>query len=127
MKETVLKSDDFLVSQTDAKGKILFANDDFCKVAGYTVEEMMGKPHSLVRHPDMPKEAFKDLWQTIKENRIWTGYVKNLTKDGGFYWVFATIFPMFDEVRGAMTYMSCRRKPSTQEIAEAEALYKTLK
>jgi aerotaxis receptor len=126
MKETVLKSNDFLVSQTDAKGVILFANDDFCKVAGYSVAEMIGKQHNLVRHPDMPKAAFKDLWRTVKENKIWTGYVKNQTKDGGFYWVFATIYPMYDEVRGAMTYMSCRRKASQKEIMNAEALYKTL-
>jgi len=127
MKETVLKSSDFLVSQTDAKGVVLFANDDFCKVAGYRIEEMIGKQHNLVRHPDMPKEAFKDLWRTIKENKIWTGYVKNQTKDGGFYWVFATIYPMYDERKGAMTYMSCRRKPSKEEIINAQALYKTLK
>jgi len=127
MGETVLKNNDFLVSQTDSKGTILFANDDFCKVAGYTVEEMIGKPHNIVRHPDMPKAAFKDLWETIKQNKIWTGYVKNRTKDDGFYWVFATVYPMYDEIRKAMTYMSCRRKPSKQEIAEAEALYATLK
>lgn len=127
MKETVLKSNDFLVSQTDAKGVILFANDDFCKVAGYTVQEMIGKQHNLVRHPDMPKEAFRDLWQTVQQNKIWTGYVKNQTKDGGSYWVFATVYPMYDETRNAMTYMSCRRKPSKEEIIDAEALYKTLK
>lgn len=126
MTEINLKSNDFLVSQTDSKGMILFANDDFCKIAGYRVEEMIGRPHNMVRHPDMPESAFKDLWRTIKQNKIWTGYVKNRTKDGGFYWVFATIYPMYDEIKGAMTYMSCRRKPSKTEIAAAEALYKTL-
>ena len=127
MHEVVLKTNDFLVSQTDSKGIILFANDDFCKVAGYRVEEMIGKPHNIVRHSDMPKAAFKDLWDTIKQNKIWTGYVKNRTRDGGFYWVFATVYPMYDEIRKAMTYMSCRRKPSEEEIANAQALYKTLR
>lgn len=127
MNEHILKSDDFLVSQTDEKGIILFANDDFCKIAGYTLDELVGKPHSIVRHKDMPKVAFKDLWDTAKRDKIWTGYVKNSTKSGGFYWVFATVYPMYDEVRKAKTYMSCRRKPSAQEISEAQELYKTLK
>jgi aerotaxis receptor len=91
MQEYILKNDDFLVSQTDAKGIIIFANDDFCKVAGYTIDELVGKPHNVVRHKDMPKAAFKDLWETVKSERIWSGYVKNRTKDGGFYWVFATV------------------------------------
>ncbi len=125
MNETVLKSTNFLVSQTDSKGTILFANDDFCKLAGYRVEELIGKPHNIVRHPDMPKAAFKDLWRTIKENKVWSGYVKNRTKDGGFYWVFATVYPMYDEVKEVMTYLSCRRKPSKEEIAKAEILYAT--
>jgi len=126
LSEYVLKSDDFLVSQTDEKGKILFANDDFCKVAGYTLDELVGQPHSIVRHKDMPKAAFKDLWDTIKSGKIWTGYVKNSTNNGGYYWVFATVYPMRDEQTGQKTYISCRRKPSKQEIADAQALYKTL-
>ncbi|MFA6137943.1 MAG: PAS domain-containing protein [Sulfurimonas sp.] len=127
MQEHFLKNDDFLVSQTDEKGVILFANDVFCKIAGYTIDELIGKNHNIVRHPDMPKVAFKDLWDTVKQDKIWRGYVKNRTKDGGFYWVFATVYPMHDAVRNARTYLSCRRKPSTQEINEAQALYKTLK
>ena len=127
MKEYVLKKDDFLVSQTDSKGVILFANDDFCKVAGYSLDELIGKPHNIVRHSDMPKAAFKSLWDTIKANKVWSGYVKNKTKDGGFYWVFATVYPIYDQTKNEMTYLSCRRKPSQSEIQEAEALYKTLK
>ncbi|WP_324171454.1 PAS domain-containing protein [Sulfurimonas sp.] len=126
MQEYVLKSDDFLVSQTDEKGKIIFANDDFCKIAGYTLEELIGQPHSIVRHKDMPKAAFKDLWQTAKSGKVWTGYVKNATKDGGYYWVFATVYPMYDDITHQKTFMSCRRKPSTQEIIDAQTLYKTL-
>lgn len=126
MKEFLLKNDDFLVSQTDEKGIILFANDDFCKIAGYTIEELVGKPHNIVRHKDMPKAAFKDLWNTVKANKVWTGYVKNAIKNGGYYWVFATVFPKYDPMTKQKTYISCRRKPSVQEVQEAEALYKTL-
>ena len=125
MRENVLKKEDFLISQTDAQGKILFANDDFCRIAGFDLSELIGKPHNVVRHEDMPKAAFKDLWKTIKQGNIWTGYVKNRTKDGGFYWVFATVYPFLDD-NGEQSYMSCRRKPSLKEIAEATALYKTL-
>ncbi len=126
MSEYVLKSDDFLISQTDEKGIIIFANDDFCKIAGYKIEELVGQPHNIVRHVDMPKAAFKDLWTTIKRGDDWNGYVKNSTKNGGYYWVYAVVYPMYDELTGKKTYMSCRRKPSVEEIADAEALYKTL-
>lgn len=125
--EYVLKDTDFLVSQTDEKGKILFANADFCKIAGYTLEELIGKPHNIVRHPDMPQAAFRDLWDTVKSGRVWTGYVKNRTKDGGYYWVFATVYPNTACEGGNCGYMSCRRKPSPEEIAEAEALYRTMR
>lgn len=127
MQEYKLKDDDFLVSQTDDKGRILFANDDFCKIAGYTIGELIGQNHNIVRHPDMPKAAFKDLWDTVREGKIWTGYVKNKTKDNGYYWVFATVYPMKDPITGETRYMSCRRKASTQEIEAAQELYKTLK
>lgn len=127
MEEYVLKSNDFLVSQTDEKGKILFANDDFCKIAGYNIDELVGKPHNIVRHEDMPKAAFKDLWDTVKSGKVWSGYVKNKTKNGGFYWVYATVYPMYDEDRHTKTYMSCRRKPSKREIEDAEKLYKTMR
>ncbi|MGD9555065.1 MAG: PAS domain-containing protein [Arcobacteraceae bacterium] len=124
--ETILNDDAFLVSETDAKGIIQFANDDFCKVAEYSVEELIGKPHNVVRHPDMPKAAFKDLWETVKRGEVWTGYVKNATRSGGYYWVYATVFP-FESCNGSRGYLSCRRKASQEEINTAQALYKTLK
>jgi len=126
MNEYVLKDDDFLVSQTDDKGIIIFANDDFCKIAGYSIDELIGKPHNIVRHSDMPKAAFSDLWSTVKRGEIWSGYVKNATKANGFYWVFATVFPKHDVQTNKTTYISCRRKPSAKEIEEATKLYKTL-
>jgi aerotaxis receptor len=125
-KETVLDDYAFLVSETDEKGIIRFANDDFCKIAEYSLEDMIGKPHNMVRHKDMPKAAFKDLWDTVKKGQVWTGYVKNATKSGGYYWVYATVYP-FESCDGSKGYMSCRRKASREEIEEHEALYKQLK
>ena len=127
MQEYVLKSKDFLVSQTDEKGIILFANNIFCSASGYTIQELVGQPHNIIRHPDMPSAAFKDLWETVQGGDIWRGYVKNITKDGGFYWVYAVVYPMYDEVTKTKTYISCRKKPSQEEISKAEKLYATLK
>ena len=121
-KETVLDDYAFLVSETDAKGNILFANNDFCKIAEYEIDELIGKPHNMVRHKDMPKKAFKSLWDTVQKGEIWTGYVKNATKDGGYYWVFATVYP-FESCDGTKGYLSCRRKPTNEEIQKAETLY----
>ena len=123
--ETVLDDYTFLVSETDAKGNILFANEDFCKIAEYTIDELIGNPHSMVRHKDMPKAAFADLWKTVQKDEIWTGYVKNATKSGGYYWVFATVFP-FESCDGSKGYLSCRRKASNEEINTATNLYKTM-
>jgi len=124
--ETVLDDYAFLVSETDANGVIRFANDDFCKTAEYTLDELMGQPHSIVRHQDMPRVAFKSLWDTIQSGEVWNGYVKNKTKSGGYYWVFATVYP-FESCDGSIGYLSCRRKPSLKEIKEHEALYKEWK
>jgi PAS domain S-box-containing protein len=123
--ETILAEDAFLVSETDAKGNIIFANEEFCKTAEYTMEELIGQAHNIVRHKDMPKAAFKDLWDTIHSGKVWTGYVKNLTKSGGYYWVFATVYPFVNEA-GQQCYLSCRRKPSRKKVEEMGALYKTM-
>lgn len=125
-KETVLDDYAFLVSETDERGIIRFANDDFCKIAEYSLDEMIGQPHNMVRNPDMPKAAFKDLWDTVKSGKVWTGYVKNSTKSGGYYWVYAIVYP-FESCDGSKGYMSCRRKASREEIEEHIALYKQLK
>jgi aerotaxis receptor len=121
MAEKKLDKDTFLVSETDEKGIITFANEDFCDIAGYELDELLGKPHNIVRHKDMPKAAFKDLWDTVKKGDVWTGYVKNSCKNpDDYYWVYATVYPMKNG------YMSCRRMVNAEEIANAEALYKTL-
>ena len=125
-KEIILDDYAFLVSETNEKGNIIFANDDFCEIAGFTVDELIGKPHNIVRHKDMPKVAFKDLWETVKKGDIWTGYVKNRAKNGDFYWVYATVFPTITS-ENTKGYLSCRRKATKEEIDKAIALYKTLK
>ena len=124
--EKKLTTKSFLVSETDSKGIITFANDDFCEYAGYSLEELIGKPHSIVRHLDMPKAAFADLWKTVNNGKRWKGFVKNLSKDGSYYWVYATVFP-FQSCDGSKGFISCRRKVSTIEIEKYESLYKKMK
>ncbi len=123
--EIILDKDTVIVSETDKKGKILYANEDFCKICGYTKDELIGKPHNIVRHPDMPKTAFKDLWQTIQSNKIWQGIVKNRTKTGGYYWVHAKVYPIISK-NGERNYLSVRIKPTQEEIRKAQELYKNL-
>ncbi len=114
-----------IVSETDLKGIITFSNRKFCEIAGYDKSELTGKNHNIVRHPDMPKAAFKDLWETIQKGESWTGTVKNLRKDGRYYWVFSFIAPIIQD--GKIVGYSAARKPATQiEIEEAEALYAKL-
>ena len=116
----------FIVSETDEKGIILFANDYFCQSSGYELSELLGKNHNIVRHSDMPKAAFKDLWETIGKNKVWTGVVKNRRKNGDYYWVYATAYPMVACGTKKTSYMSCRRMATRDEISAAETLYKTL-
>lgn len=123
--ELKLSRDSFLLSETDEKGIIRFANDEFCKIAGYRLEELIGQPHNIVRHSDMPKAAFEDLWKTVKSGKSWKGFVKNKTKSGDFYWVFATVFP-FTSCDGSMGYISCRRMASEVEIEKYKNIYKNM-
>ena len=123
--EILLTDNSFLVSETDANGNIIFANDEFCSVAEYDLESLIGKPHNIVRHKDMPKSAFKDLWDTVQRGEVWSGFVKNSTKSGGYYWVFATVYPFTNE-SGQQCYLSCRRKPSREDVQKYSELYKTM-
>ncbi len=124
--ELILDKNSFLLSETDEKGIIQYANDEFCEYAEYKLDELVGKPHSLVRHPDMPAAAFKDLWDTVQSGKPWKGFVKNRTKNDKFYWVFATVFP-FISCDGSKGYISCRRMASREEVIKYDALYKTMK
>ncbi len=111
-----------IVSSTDAQGRITHCNQSFVDVSGFTYDELMGQPHNLVRHPDVPPEAFKDLWSTCGRGRPWTGIVKNRRKNGDHYWVKANVTPIMEDGK-PVAYMSVRFKPSREEIAAAEALY----
>lgn len=112
-----------IVSRTDLAGIITHANDAFVELSGYAREDLIGQPHAILRHPDMPRAAFKDLWTTVAAGKKWHGYVKNLCKDGSHYWVYATAVP---NVRGGkiVGYTSVRRQPSRAKIAEITATYK---
>ena len=125
-KEIKLNKNTMIVSETDAKGTIIYANDDFCTIAGYSKDELIGKPHNLVRHEDMPKVAFEDLWKTVQSGKVWNGIVKNKTKSGDYYWVNATAYQSKTQ-DGKLRYISIRVHPTEDEIKNAEALYKTLK
>ncbi|NWF67249.1 MAG: PAS domain-containing protein [Campylobacterales bacterium] len=122
----VLYDDLYLLSETDERGVITYASKSFCKVAGYKVEELIGQPHNIVRHQDMPRVAFKSLWDDVQAKGFWTGYVKNARRGGGYYWVFATVLRKIDK-NGKISYVSIRIKPAREEIRKADELYKTLK
>ena len=111
-------ADTMLVSTTDTKGVITHCNAAFRETSGYSYDELIGQPHNLVRHPDMPPQAFRDMWQAIGRGQTWTGLVKNRRKNGDFYWVRANVTPIMegDKPRG---YMSVRTKPTREEVREA--------
>jgi len=114
-----------IVSSTDLKGIITYANRKFCEISGYTKDELKGKNHNILRHPDMPKVTFQELWDTIKANKEWTGIVKNLRKDGKYYWVYSHIIPI--EADGNIIgYTAARRPASSTEIEEIVLRYKEL-
>ena len=115
-----------IVSCTDLRGIITHCNQSFVDMSGYSKAELIGQPHHILRHPDMPAVAFKDLWTTIERGIKWHGYVKNLCKDGRYYWVFATVIP---NVRNGtiVGYTSVRRKPSRTQVNACISLYARLK
>ena len=120
--ETILPDNQFIYSRTDLKGVITEANEAFCNVSAYSREEMVGQPHNMVRHPDMPVAAFNDMWLDLKAGRPWRGIVKNRRKDGGFYWVVANVSPVRENGQ-IVGYQSVRSRPSREEIEAATAAY----
>lgn len=124
--EYPLSDTETIVSTTDLKGKITYANPYFLQVSGFSAEEVIGAPQNIVRHPDMPSEAFADLWSTIQHGQVWTGMVKNRCKNGDFYWVEANVTPIFEDGQ-TVGYMSVRTKPKREQVQAAEALYKEFK
>ncbi|WP_371816431.1 methyl-accepting chemotaxis protein [Roseateles sp. DAIF2] len=112
-----------LVSTTDLQGRILYCNSAFISVSGYERAELLGQPHNMIRHPDMPPEAFRDMWETIQSGQPWSAMVKNRRKDGDFYWVQANVTPLLDERGQPNGFMSVRTEPERHEVQAAEALY----
>ena len=115
-----------IISQTDLKGKITFANRRFCEVSGYQVDELVGSEHNIVRHPDMPKIIFTKMWDTLNSSQAWNGLVKNLRKDGLYYWVDTEIIPIYNDNKEKTGYIAVRSKASRKDIQESEELYKKI-
>ena len=124
--ERVMNDDDFIVSKTDTKGFITYCNQIFIDMCMYSQDELIGANHNLIRHPDMPRIAFKLCWQLIQNGQEFFGFVKNLRKDGGYYWVFANITASVDTSGNTAGYYSVRRKPSKKGLEAVVPLYKQL-
>ena len=124
--EYVLKDTETVVSKTDLRGIITYVNQDFVNISGFSEQELLEAPHNIVRHPDMPVEAFADLWRTIKSGKPWTGLVKNRCKNGDYYWVEANVSPIIEN-RKVVGYASVRTKPSREQIQAADGAYRAIK
>ncbi len=121
--EHILSDDTLIVSKTDEKGRLTFVNKAFIDISGFTKEELLGQPHNIVRHPEMPQEAFEDLWRDLKAGIPWGGYVKNRYKNGDYYWVYANAAPMVEN--GKFTgYVSIRTKPEREVVANVSSVYR---
>src|SRR5665647_172316 len=124
--EYPITDETLIVSKTDIKGKLSYFNDQFVEASGFTDQELIGQPHNIIRHPDMPPEAFANLWETLKAGKPWAGAVKNRRKNGDFYWVLASATPIWEG--GHVTgYMSIRSKLPADQRAEAEQVYALLR
>ncbi len=125
--ELQMKPNDLIVSKTDTKGRITYCNRIFIEFAGYTEQELLGQQHNIVRHPDMPRFVFHLLWTTIKSGNEFFGYVKNMSRDGSFYWVFANVTPSYAKNGAGITgYFSVRRQPDLVVLKKIEPIYKEM-
>lgn len=124
--ELTFGEEEFIVSKTDLNGKITYGNSLFIQMSGYSEDELIDKPHNILRHPDMPAVVFKFLWSRIKQGKEIFAYVKNKTKNGDYYWVFAHVTPSFDSDRKISNYHSVRRKPTKKALDIIIPLYNTL-
>ncbi|MCX8018667.1 MAG: PAS domain-containing protein, partial [Rhodocyclaceae bacterium] len=122
-REYALRPDMAIISHTNLKGQISFVNDDFLEASGFGEDEVMGQPHNILRHPDMPSEAFRDLWATIKAGKPWCGIVKNRCKNGDYYWVLANATPLWEGGQ-IVGYMSVRRRADPAAVAKIEEVYR---
>lgn len=124
--EKTMREDDFIVSKTDLKGRITYGNRIFIEFSGWSEHELLGAQHNIIRHPDMPRSVFKLLWDTIQDKRECNAYVKNMAKDGSFYWVFANVTPSFDKEGNVSGYFSVRRKPKASAVKTISDLYRAM-
>lgn len=124
--ERVMREDDFIVSKTDLKGRITYGNRIFIEFSGYTEQELLGSQHNIIRHPDMPRAVFKLLWDKLARKEEVFAYVKNMSKDGGFYWVFANVTPSYDVNGNVIGYLSVRRKPNPDVIPLVADVYRAM-
>ena len=124
--ERQVSADAFLVSKTDTKGKITYGNIPFAQIVGAKGNELIGKPHNIVRHPDMPRVVFKILWEYVKNKKEVFAYVKNKSLDGSFYWVFANVTASLDQSGNIIGYYSVRRKPNPKALEVIIPLYRQL-
>ena len=125
--ELKLNRSDLIVSKTDTNGLITYANPSFVRISGYSTKELVGQPHNIMRHPDMPRAIFARMWKMLQSDKPIYCYVKNLAKDGSFYWVFAYMIPDLDAKGNVIGYHSERRAPNPKAIAEIENLYEKVK
>ena len=117
---------EIIVSKTDLKGRIVYANDIFCRVSEMATKDVIGQPHSIIRHPDMPRTVFKMLWDTVQSGNEIFAYVKNMSATGRYYWVIAHVTPSRNGRGDIVGYHSCRRVPSRRGVADIEPLYHEL-
>jgi PAS domain S-box-containing protein len=125
-RESPFGDEEIIVSKTDVKGRLTYANDVFLRVSGYSAKELLGQPHSIIRHPEMPRAVFKLLWETIEAGNEIFAYVLNMASNGDHYWVFAHVTPSFDAAGKIAGYHSNRRKPDAAQIARIAPLYRAL-
>lgn len=123
--EKLMREDDFIVSKTDIKGRLTYCNRIFIEFSGYSEQELLSQQHNIIRHPEMPRSVFSLLWQTINTGHEFFGYVKNMSKDGSYYWVFANVSPSYqaDKITG---FLSVRRKPETEKVKLIEPVYQDM-
>lgn len=112
-----------MITETDLRGRITYVNRLFIKMSGYEKHELIGKPHSLLRHPDMPKCCFRSMWETVLKGEPWEGYVKNLRKDGAFYWVIVLVTPKYDENGEHCGFIAVRKPPGELTLEEIKSKY----
>lgn len=124
--ERVMREDDFIVSMTDPKGIITYGNRTFIEFSGYSEAELLGSQHNIIRHPDMPRAVFKLLWDKIQNREECFAYIKNMSKDGSFYWVFTNVTPNFDANENITGYFSVRRKPKLSGIKTMTEVYRIM-